>query len=428
MNFVLHLVFHSTLFRMQASRTADHLMATRRRDVLPGKEKATSSPQTATAKLKGAVNKITKTNVSTALKQQTKTDASKPQVRKPASSATVNKPAQARTRPLVTKTVASPKPVQKTRVASVAAAPSRSSSFPSRTVASPKPVPGKSLKPVIKDEGKRRLSPPASNARRSSIGLKKKETGTLTSAKKEPQITSFTVDKVEDLSMYCAPEPEIQLNDIEYSYLTEAEEKTIQSLSDMAKSSINALVTEIDQEPLYFAKVGDEIDHADSKVVIAESYPVSEQKNTLDIKIQEFKNKYNLEDSSSKQESEHDTKKTNSCNKVEKLAGNSHEAGEQEVKEVKVAAQQQEAAAAKKDEAAVVSKADESKEVERPSVEKKKEISFPPKQQERTHGKIDSPVSNDVIEETANKLREQRRNRVRALAGAFETIISLQEK
>ncbi|CAH9120138.1 unnamed protein product [Cuscuta epithymum] len=36
-------------------------------------------------------------------------------------------------------------------------------------------------------------------------------------------------------------------------------------------------------------------------------------------------------------------------------------------------------------------------------------------------------VSNDVIEETASKLREQRKNKVRALAGAFETVISLQE-
>ncbi|XP_051136973.1 uncharacterized protein LOC127255485 [Andrographis paniculata] len=38
-----------------------------------------------------------------------------------------------------------------------------------------------------------------------------------------------------------------------------------------------------------------------------------------------------------------------------------------------------------------------------------------------------SAVSNDVIEETASKLQEQRKNRVRALAGAFETVISLQE-
>ncbi|MCD7469803.1 hypothetical protein HAX54_009052 [Datura stramonium] len=39
----------------------------------------------------------------------------------------------------------------------------------------------------------------------------------------------------------------------------------------------------------------------------------------------------------------------------------------------------------------------------------------------------ESVVSNNVIEETASKLREQRRNKVKALAGAFETVISLQE-
>ncbi|KAJ8561133.1 hypothetical protein K7X08_027323 [Anisodus acutangulus] len=39
----------------------------------------------------------------------------------------------------------------------------------------------------------------------------------------------------------------------------------------------------------------------------------------------------------------------------------------------------------------------------------------------------ESVVSNDVIEETASKLREQRKNRVKALASAFETVISLQD-
>ncbi|XP_073131925.1 uncharacterized protein [Henckelia pumila] len=42
--------------------------------------------------------------------------------------------------------------------------------------------------------------------------------------------------------------------------------------------------------------------------------------------------------------------------------------------------------------------------------------------------KKESVVSNDVIEETASKLREQRKNKVKALAGAFETVISLQEQ
>ncbi|KAJ8539661.1 hypothetical protein K7X08_013913 [Anisodus acutangulus] len=48
-------------------------------------------------------------------------------------------------------------------------------------------------------------------------------------------------------------------------------------------------------------------------------------------------------------------------------------------------------------------------------------------QRQVVQGKNESVISNDVIEETASKLREQRKNRVRALAGAFETVISLQE-
>ncbi|KAI3698412.1 hypothetical protein L2E82_41940 [Cichorium intybus] len=42
------------------------------------------------------------------------------------------------------------------------------------------------------------------------------------------------------------------------------------------------------------------------------------------------------------------------------------------------------------------------------------------------HGKKDSATYNDVIEETVSKLREQSKNRVLALAGAFETVISLE--
>lgn len=42
-------------------------------------------------------------------------------------------------------------------------------------------------------------------------------------------------------------------------------------------------------------------------------------------------------------------------------------------------------------------------------------------------GKKDAPVYNEVIEETVSKLAEKRKNRVLALAGAFETVISLHE-
>ena len=413
-------------------------MATRRRDAFPGKDKATPSPQTGTAKLRGAVNQISKSSkVSTAPQKQTRkpvstasrtptTDVPKFQTRKPASSTTASKPAQTRTRSLDNKAVT---PTQKTRVsATTTAAAPRSSSLPVKAVAAPKPAPVKKWKPVAEEgkrrlsgteEGKRRLSTTSvGNGRRSSTGIKK-ESRNSASGTKEQQITSLNLDKVEDLSMYCVPEPEMRLQDIEYSYLAEAEEKTVQSLSDFEKG-IDALAREEGQVPLNFAKIEDVINHADPTVVIAESSTVSEQQKTLvDIKTQELENKNNVYESSSKLELEHDIKETNSCNKVEKFADNSHEeAREKDVKVVEVATEEQ---------AAVVSKADESKEIE-PAMEKKQENSVPQKQQERTHGKYDSPVSNDVIEETASKLREQRKNKVRALAGAFETVISLQEK
>ncbi|KAM3270667.1 putative protein phosphatase DDB [Capsicum chacoense] len=41
--------------------------------------------------------------------------------------------------------------------------------------------------------------------------------------------------------------------------------------------------------------------------------------------------------------------------------------------------------------------------------------------------KKENVVTNDVIEETASKLRDQRKNRVKALASAFEAVISLQD-
>ncbi|KAE9609186.1 hypothetical protein Lal_00020098 [Lupinus albus] len=46
--------------------------------------------------------------------------------------------------------------------------------------------------------------------------------------------------------------------------------------------------------------------------------------------------------------------------------------------------------------------------------------------QQMQHGKKEAQVSNDVIEETASKLLEARKNKVRALAGAFQTVIDHQ--
>ena len=60
-------------------------------------------------------------------------------------------------------------------------------------------------------------------------------------------------------------------------------------------------------------------------------------------------------------------------------------------------------------------------------VEENKVEATPSKQQsgERRHGKMEAQVSNDEIEKTA-KLLEARKNKVRALAGAFQTVIDHQ--
>ncbi|KAG6414612.1 hypothetical protein SASPL_121985 [Salvia splendens] len=368
-------------------------MATRRRDALPGKEKATPSPKTGAARLREVVNQISpKPKVSTAPQKQTRpaasrapastgvskavtgvtksttsvskavtgvtksatsvskavtgvskatTSVSKAQTRKPPSPATPSKPAQTRTRSLDSKTAT---PTHKTRIPTAVAAAAaaatgaarRASSLLVKAVVSPKVVgaTAKKWKPVEKEEGKRRLSTSSSvgSGRRSSIGSKK-ESGCSAPVTKEQSVNP---DRNEDLSICNLPEPEMQLQDIEYAYLNEAD-------------GIDDLVREDPTVPA---------------------------------------NNKTIEDNSRVEAKE---------------------------KEVKVAPEEQAAVAV------------EYKETE-PAVEKKQENSVTQRQQEKTHGKYDSPVSNDVIEETANKLRENKTNKVRALAGAFETVISLQEK
>ena len=75
-------------------------------------------------------------------------------------------------------------------------------------------------------------------------------------------------------------------------------------------------------------------------------------------------------------------------------------------------------------------RADDDEERQKNVVEEEKPKAENPalsKQQSSANGKKDSQVQNEVIEEFASKLLEKRKNKVRALVGAFETVISLQE-
>ncbi|KAI3453962.1 hypothetical protein Pfo_010625 [Paulownia fortunei] len=467
-------------------------MATRRREIVPGKEKRGISPShTGTTQLRGSPSYPSKTNSpaqnhdSTASQKHipnylkptmssATTDVSKQQGKKPASSDSGHKPTHSR-RGSFDKT---PTPTQKTRVSTNPSLRS-SSSFSGKTIASPKSVPGKNLKALTKDAEKHRslYATPVSTVKKSNTCTKQQETENSTSATKE-QITGTPHENVEHPNIFSVPEPEIQPEDQESSITEAEEEQTGQVVSNNEKGTYDLLLE--DQEPLNIEQTEAESDDKDAKIVIAESSTVLEhqdplktiteaeeeqtgqvvsnnEKGTYDllledqeplnieqteaesddkdakIVIAESEDKSYIEETSSKQQDleEHIMNVINSSNSGENVADNpNEEAEEKEVKEVEVVVEEKEKALNKKDEAAIGSEAHESMETEvQEVVEEKKQESenAATKQQQRAQGKKDSAVSNDVIEETASKLREQRKNKVRALAGAFETVISLQE-
>ena len=393
-------------------------MATKKREIGVVKEKKASPSQTTTTTktpLRGTLNQSTKTSVSSpssssslpkkvptslikptttslikpTTTRSTATNASKQQGKKPASTETPQKPTVARTIKPVS-------PMQKTRVPTSAS--TQSSPLSGKPVDSQKPVPGKNLKTTSKDAGKSRLD--ASNVKKSSTGVKKEVESGTSSATKE-HVTCIL--KVETPSVV---EAEEEAQDQEESCIDGVMGEKV----DGEKGTDDHLVVE-DQEPLDIAKKSEaEIDDdTDVKVVVSEPSTDSGNENIVpDVKRRDS-----------------DDKSAN-VQVLEEHDKNSHE---EDVREVEQVAKE---VVEEKTEMDSAKEADEIKETERKEevVVKKQEPAENkgPKQVERAHGKKDTALSNDVIEETASKLQEQRKNRVRALAGAFETVISLQEK
>lgn len=80
----------------------------------------------------------------------------------------------------------------------------------------------------------------------------------------------------------------------------------------------------------------------------------------------------------------------------------------------------QDADASAKNKLGIVNAADESEQVEKEEAKAKADKVVPV-------WRKDDPKSNDVIEETKSKLLEERKSRVKALVGAFETVMSFKE-
>ncbi|KAK9280172.1 hypothetical protein L1049_013859 [Liquidambar formosana] len=108
--------------------------------------------------------------------------------------------------------------------------------------------------------------------------------------------------------------------------------------------------------------------------------------------------------------------------KVETKAKEGEEATNDNPKEEKTSNEKEEI-----EEGSQMLKSKEGEETEGIVEEAKSEAANTVMKRQGGQGKKDSPAYNDVIEETASKLLEKRKNKVKALVGAFETVISLQE-
>ncbi|PIN05029.1 hypothetical protein CDL12_22431 [Handroanthus impetiginosus] len=432
-------------------------MATIRRDIAPGKDKKVVSitPQTGTTttKLRGTPNYPSKTNsIAKPTPSSTAPQKHAPNYLRPTRTSNINVPKQLGKKPASTVSVQKPtvgrirssdkttlSTTQKTRVSTNVSHGSFSVS--GKTSVSQKLVPSKNVKAPVKDVGKRSslYGRSVSTVKKSSI--KKKETENSTAlAAKERQISNVHHEKVENSNTSVEPQPQPQHEDQE-SCIPEAEEQIVQAVNNSEKGT-DDLVLE-NQESSNIGQIESESDDKDaSKTVIAGDNTVSEHQDApIGMKTDETVDKLHNERTSIKQEElhEHNMNEVIRGNIDESVADNPNKDDKEDVEEKEVIEVQettldkkehnevlevQEIATDNKEEAINGNEVNESKEPELREVveEKKKEAeNVPPR------GKKESTVSNDVIEETASKLREQRKNKVRALAGAFETVISLQE-
>lgn len=526
-------------------------MATIRRDIAPGKGKMSetlSAPKTVLTKSNPNSTPSQRRHITSNLRptlSSTKDDVSKQQGTKPISTLSIHKPTlTTRSRPALDKSTPS---TQKTRPSTISTLRSSSASTPGRPSAAQKPVPGKNLKAVgTKDQAENPRSlmhattPVATTTiKKSSLGLKKTETGNTTSARKkeittttplksvrspsvskvrapqklpehqESSITAAELEKkvlilssnekvlmedhaekrhslqtmpvnstvkkssndiqkqetanntspakeqiittppksVENPDISRVPEPEM-IPDQESSVTASDQDQNVQVSNNDEKGTDEFMPDH--QEPLKVEETEGGTKGEDTKVVSDEASTVLRNQDApLVIETQESEQKH-VEETE-----KHSMKEIDSSNTDQSLAENSNEeAEEKEADEVEVLPVVEEkkeevvTEVAEKDKVVSESAHHESKETEKDEmvsesahhesketdeqvvveeIKQQEPEKAAPKQNQATQGKKDSAVSsNHVIKETANKLREQRQNRVRALAGAFETVISLQ--
>ncbi|KAL6549699.1 hypothetical protein OROMI_020187 [Orobanche minor] len=338
-----------------------------------------------------------------------------------------------------------------------------SSSFSGKTVSPQKGVPDKDLR-TPNEVGKQHTlyARPVNTAKKSGIYIKKHEIGDNSSIVKEKAV--IPPMKIDNVGMLDVPEAGMQVDEQEL-VAAQGEEETVQN-GDVTEMGDNGSFTE-DKEPMSYEQAQGEIHDKDTvKIVNPESSMIPEQ-NQGDSERKDAKNatsiepftvsEASVEDSlvedkesttnfESPEKSEYQIPETETVESpavsenhdVTIVGVETEESEDKKQEEINegtnnemnnVISTDQNVAgkeAANGDEEARDSK---EKEVQEVIVERKPDevVDEAAPRVQMAHGKKEIAVSNDVIEETASKLREQRKNKVKALAGAFETVISLQD-
>ncbi|PIN15930.1 hypothetical protein CDL12_11422 [Handroanthus impetiginosus] len=367
-------------------------------------------------------------------------DVSKQQGKKPVSTSdSSQKPTLARRRSF--DKPPSPSRTQKTRVSPNPTL--RSSSFSGKVSTSQKVVSDRNLKGP-KDVGKQHTlyARPVNTVKKGITGIKKQETRGGGSSITKEQITS-PAEKVHNLDIADIPEPETKTEDQELITIEQIGDNNEEEAKDLVleheepEEGVKDSVSE-DQEQANIEKTEAESDESESQIATSEPSTNSEIQDAkivvndasivleYDAKTEEQEEKPAVEELEEVEEQNMNevTKIDNTDENVAKIEDAEQTKQKQQQLKDQEEEQQQEATELNKKEEAYESEEMEKQEVVEQKVEEENAV---PRAQVVAHGKKDSAVSNDVIEETANKLREQRKNKVKALAGAFETVISLQE-
>ncbi|CAK9160483.1 unnamed protein product [Ilex paraguariensis] len=412
-------------------------MATKGKETVQGKEKRGISPsyprQTDTTQRRRSPNSSTRTSPDH--KHAAASEKQIPNYLKPTQSSTLD-PSNSKqlprkqgsndtTRPNLNRRRSFDKPPSPIRLQkpqpslSPRALPLRSSSFSARTTNLPKPHPER-LSKTPKEVGKHHsiYAKPASAKKTSSI-TKKEINPSIALTTKVPSIGSPDVLDSTDIAN-TAKKLESQQEDS----VTEAGE---QMLHDESNTEMPAEILKLEDKD-HAGLVQSVVESQEGEEVeVCEVYSISEDQNeSLSVQMEEPEEKIHYEETGSHHHEVKDQNKDENDNngkQEESYTGESQIEDEWRVGEEREKTLEEKQAV---DEESQNLNSKEIEEWENNVKEVKPEENVVPKHQ-GGQGKKESPAYNDVIEETASKLREQKKNNVKALAGAFETVISLQE-